>query len=118
MNDEIQELLAELRDEREKYTRSNRERMKEICDRLVELGYYPALSGIAYEPLRMVEAWGVDWNVYRGPQECRHCGADLCDRKNGPPFKREIGQYDRDRDRTVAFMCPECQKLIWQEPEE
>lgn len=108
---EIQDLLAELKVEREKYTKSDKDKMKRICDRLVELGEYPEKSGIGYEPLKMVECWGVDWHIFRGPLECRHCGADLRDQK-GPPFKREIGVYDRDQDRTVAFMCPDCNKYI------
>lgn len=47
---------------------------------------------------------------WREPLACPHCKADLRDHVNGPPFKREIGQYDRDRDRTVAWVCPDCGK--------
>lgn len=113
---EIKDLLAELKDEREKYTKSDRDKMQRICDLLVQLGHYPAKSGIDFEPLKMVECYGVYWNEWREPLKCCHCDTDLCDHKHGPPFKREIGQYDRDRDETVAYQCPDCKKLIWQSP--
>jgi len=45
-----------------------------------------------------------------GTVECPHCKADLRDQVNGPPYKRTIARYCRDRDRTVAWICPDCEK--------
>lgn len=110
---EAQELLKELREERNKFEPQN-PRMQEIVDSLVELGEYPvdtpAQLEYGYTPLRMVESWGVDWHKWREPNNCPHCDADLRDHANGPPFKREIGQYDRSLDRTVAWVCPDCKE--------
>lgn len=51
---------------------------------------------------------------------CPHCGVSLWgdeipekDREHySPPYRwrREIGIYDRDKDRTVEFECPDCHK--------
>lgn len=103
------QLLAALKEEREKYTKSDRARMQIMCDELVARGVYPAKSGIDYPPLRMVENWGVDWHQYRGLMNCPHCGADLRDPK-GAPFKREIGISNGDS--VMHWQCPEesCKK--------
>lgn len=42
------------------------------------------------------------------PLLCPHCKNDLRDHKAGPPFKREIAQYSRERDMTVGYQCPDC----------
>ena len=52
-------------------------------------------------------------------ENCPHCGVDL----QGNPipkkdqhlfgathFSRKIGVYDRDKDRTVEYQCPDCGK--------
>lgn len=109
-----EDVLAELKAEREKYAKSDTDKMQALCQTLVDMGVYPAVSGIGYDPLKMVENWGVDWHEFRPPLECRHCGSDLCDRKSGPPFKREIGIIENDR--CVAFMCPDCKKNVWMAP--
>lgn len=54
------------------------------------------------------------------PDDCPHCGVSLigdpipeADRHffgNATHFRREIGVYDRERDRTVAYRCPDCGK--------
>jgi len=51
---------------------------------------------------------------------CPHCGVSLIGKTipkklrkyYSPPYhyKREIGIYDRDKDMTVAFECPDCKK--------
>lgn len=104
-------LLDQLKEERDKYTDSNKELMQELCDKLVRLGTYPATSAWGYTPLQMVEGYGVEWHIYKGHLECPHCKADLRDPK-GPPGKREIGIYDRDRDSTTHFICPDCKGRI------
>lgn len=109
-----EEVMAELKAEREKYTTSDKAKMQQLCQTLVDMGVYPAVSGIGYEPLKMVECWGVDWHEYSGILECRHCGADMRDHKNGPPFKREIGIIENDN--CNSFMCPDCSKTIWMSP--
>jgi hypothetical protein len=109
---EVEQLLAELKDEREKYTKADDAKMKRLCDRLVELGHYPAKTLMDRDPLSMVESYGVDWNVWQEPLTCQHCNADMRDHVHGPPFKREIGQYDIGEDRTVALQCPDCKQNI------
>lgn len=99
-------VLAELKVERVKFTRADDEKMQRLCDQLVEMGVYPAVSGIGYTPFKMMEAWGVDWYKYQGTMNCPACGTDLCDRNSGPPFKREIGIIERDY--CVAYQCPDC----------
>ena len=61
---------------------------------------------------QMVEGWGVRWYRWSGTLQCQHCNVDLRDHENGPPFKREIGFYNRDRDRTEYYICPECKGRI------
>jgi len=82
-------LLDALDTERRKFTTSDAALMRRMADELI--------SG-----------WGARWHVWREPLQCPHCKADLRDHRTGPPFKREIGQYDMDEDRTVAFICPDC----------
>lgn len=43
-----------------------------------------------------------DWRGKPIPKEHRHMFG------NATHFKREIGIYDRDKDRTVALQCPDC----------
>jgi hypothetical protein len=78
-----------------------------------ELGIYPAktVDGNPNSVLTMVKGWGARWTQFRGHLECPHCYVDLRS-PIGPPFKREIGIYDEDRDCTVDFRCPDCEKSI------
>lgn len=103
-------LLDQLKEERDKYTRSDKAVMQRLCDELETLGVYKP-NNYGYTSLQMVEGWGVDWHEYRGKLECPHCKADLRDQR-GPPFKREIGIYDRGLDRTMCFICPDCKERI------
>ena len=99
-----EEILRELAAERGKFTRSDKERMQTLTDRLVALGIYPETSGIGLSALRMVECYGVEWATWREPLHCPHCQADL--RADSPPFKREIGIIINDR--CVTYQCPDC----------
>ncbi len=46
---------------------------------------------------------------WKSPVECPHCKCDLRDHKNGVPFKRTIGVYSREQDRTTHWKCPDCE---------
>lgn len=81
-----------------------------LVNEAVERGIYPATSKIGLSAVRMVECYGADWHEFREPLNCPHCGTDLRDHENGPPGKREIAMYDRDRDRTTSYKCPDCNK--------
>lgn len=105
-----EQLLEELKTEREKYTRSDKAKMESLCQSLVDLGVYPAVSKINLSALKMVEGWGVHWHKWSGPTHCRHCNSDLRDHECGPPFKRELGVTVNDR--TSHFLCPDCGKTI------
>jgi hypothetical protein len=74
-------------------------------------GIYPKPKGNTTVE-RMVEMYGARWHLYREPLACQFCGADLRDHKHGPPYKREISIYCKDRDRTTHYKCPEC-KNTW-----
>lgn len=106
-------ILEQLREERNKYTQSDKEKMQKLIDELVASGVYPqstpAMEKHGYTHLTMVESWGADWHEWRREFSCPKCGADLRDHEAGPPFKREIGIYDQYRDRTVAWQCPDCE---------
>lgn len=106
------QLLLELKEEREKYTSSDKAKMQALVDQLIVLGVYPAVSKINLPALSMVDAWGVYWHEWREPLCCPHCSANLCDQENGPPFKREIAIYCRELDETVMFRCPDCENNI------
>ena len=105
-----EELLAELKAERERFTKSNKEHMQALVDRLVELGVYPkstpAMEEHGYTHLKMVEGWGEDCFTWSEPLNCPNCGHDLRKHESGPPFKKEIGWYEHDM--TVAWVCPFC----------
>lgn len=101
----VKQLLSELTKEREKFTKENKPKMKAIVDELIARGVYPKRK----DALTMVECYGADWYKYRSPLKCPLCKSNLKDLDHGPPFKREIGMYDRDLDRTVAYKCPDCQ---------
>lgn len=107
-----EEILRELKEERRKYP-SNEERMKELCNLLIDMGVYPKTSQMGHDAYKMVTFYGVNWHTFEEPHFCRHCKADLRDHVHGPPGKREIGIYDRGLDRTVEYRCPDCKKAIW-----
>ena len=105
-----EELLAELKAERGKFTTSDKDRMQVLIDRLVELGVYPqstpTMEKYGYTHLKMVEGWGEDCFTWHEPLNCPNCDHDLRDHEAGPPFKKEIGWYEHDM--TVAYVCPFC----------
>lgn len=110
-------LLMELDKERSKFTKWDENKMQEMIDVLVKEKIYPskptpAMKQHGYTILDMVKSWGVNWCIFDGMDECPNCGADLRDEKNGPPFKREIGIYSMEEDRTVDKICPDCHKSI------
>lgn len=75
------ELLQALKNERTKFTHSNKNLMQQLVNELISRGVYSVKSGIGLDALAMVESWGEDWHLYREPLECPHCGADLRDPK-------------------------------------
>lgn len=110
-------LLKALNEERGKFTSSNEKVMQGLIDELVKVGVYPseltsAMKQYGYTILDMVQSWGVDWYKYDEPYICPHCGANLKDEKNGPPFKREIGMSNIFLDRVTDFVCPDCYKSL------
>ena len=42
---------------------------------------------------------------------CPHCQADLSYKVGDVTYSRLIGIYDQDKDRTVAYRCPDCGKV-------
>jgi len=107
-----EQLLEQLREERAKFTKSDKGVMQRLVDQLVASGVYPhstpAMEKHGYSHLQMVESWGADWHEWRNPLCCPICDADWRDSVSGPPFKREIGVYSQGQDRTVAWRCPDC----------
>ena len=80
-------------------------RLVALCVSMARFGLIP--RGVA-NPMAMIRNYGATWFQYRGVQNCPQCNSDLRDVEHGPPFKREISVYCRDRDRTVAYRCPDC----------
>ena len=112
-----EQLLDNLKEEREKFTQSDKTKMQKLIDELVQEGVYPseptpAMKQYNYSILTMVESWGEDWYAYGEPFECPHCGANLKDEKSGPPFKREIGISDFFLDCRVDSICPDCYRSL------
>ena len=60
--------------------------------------------------LTMVKGWGARWFEWTGMLTCPKCGSDWRDYESGPPFKREIGNVERDR--IASFKCPDCGEII------
>lgn len=110
----VEELLEMLALERNKYTRANDKVIEILVDVLIERGEYPAqtVPGNRNTVRQMVSGYGAYWHRWRDLLECPHCKVDLRNHKTGPPFKREIGVYDRSRDRTSHFTCPDCKGMI------
>ena len=100
-------LLAMLDQERSKFTRSNGDLLRRYVDELVARGVYPS-HWPGPTPYERMSGWGADWHRYEEPLHCPLCNADLCDRVNGPPGKREIGRSDLRLDRIVEWHCPDC----------
>lgn len=107
MNDE--QLLTALDEERQKFTKSDKQMMGGMIAELQRRGVYPAetVEGNPNTVEVMVLCWGARWHQWRGLQTCPHCAADLRDHRVGPPFSRKVGLYGRDR--TYAYQCPDCQ---------
>lgn len=109
MNQTTEELLVVLDEERQKFGQSDREKILSIVNELIDREYYVDTQqtlrrrseGIEHPILAMVEGYGANWNRYNKPHNCPNCGTDLCDRTNGPPFKKEVGNGGRCH-------CPEC----------
>jgi hypothetical protein len=104
------ELLEALKDERELFTRSNKEIMKIMIDELIRRKVYPENTpeGNRNDVYTMVSGWGAYWHIWSGTLECPHCKADLRDQRVGPPFIRQIGISDLNRDRVTMWQCPDC----------
>ncbi len=114
------ENLIELLDELDSIRFSNEEekirRFNEIISILAENGVYnktPAMIKYNYDFSTMVSSYGARWFEYESPHKCKNCGSDLRDHSTGPPFKREIGEYSYDLDRTIRVVCPDCRLLIY-----
>ncbi len=107
-------LLKILDDERRKFTEDNEKKISLLVAALIDKGVYPAktVPGNGNTVRAMVSGWGPYWHKWEEPLNCPHCKVDLRDLKTGPPFKREIGIYDRARDRTDHFVCPDCEGVI------
>ncbi len=105
-------LLDALDEERRKFIDSDKARIRSMIDELIRRGVYPAetVPDNPNDVYTMVSGWGARWIEWGEPHACRHCGADLRDHRVGPPFKREIGHYDRAQDRTVGYTCPDCKQ--------
>lgn len=107
-------LLDALAAERRKFTGSDEPKMREMVDELVLRKVYPdkPVSGNPNSVFAMVSGYGARWFQWAAPLACPNCKADLRDHHAGPPFKREIGHYDRTRDRTTGLSCPDCHQGI------
>lgn len=112
MDKRVTTALAILAAERRNLRGKDTSRMRELCDFLVEAGHYPKESVRGVPAFDMMNNYGVCWNEYDEPHSCRHCGADLCDRVNGPPFKREIGMINRGEDGPHRYACPQCDGTV------
>ena len=109
---EVESLLRELREERSNLFGTEKPRMQELVDILVQAGVYPtdtpAQKKFGYTPKQMVICWGVEWHRWKDPLNCPHCDSDLRDHTNGPPFKLEMGKSDSDLDMISEWKCPSC----------
>lgn len=121
MNDTDNEVLLRMLDEERsgrdkdgKWHQPDKAKMKQMIDALIARGVYPAetVEANPNNVYSMVDGWGARWFEWRGVLACGHCGADLRDHRLGPPFKREMSHYDRGRDRTEWFECPDCKNNI------
>ena len=91
-------------------TMPNETALRKLVSELVKRGVYPEKSELGSPAFRMVIFYGADWHIFREPHECQHCGFDLRDHKNGPPFKLEIGMIENDFVR--RYVCPSCRLVI------
>lgn len=107
---EDQQLLELLKAERAKFTRADGRLMEVAIVELQRRGVYPEETqpGNPNSVEDMVLSYGVYWYTWQGPLECPACHLDLRDLSSGPPFKREIAVVDRERDRVVRHICPDC----------
>jgi hypothetical protein len=97
-----------------KYREPDMAKMKQMIDTLIERGVYPAetVDANPNNVYSMVSGYGARWFEWNGTLTCGHCGADLRDHRLGPPYKREMGHYNRGTDRTEWFECPDCKNNI------
>lgn len=96
----------------ERVTGKDEQLLSMAVTELVARGIYPKNVPCGKSHLEMVKNYGISWNQWKDPLSCSHCQADLCDHQSGPPFKREIGQYDSVADKVTHFLCPDCGKAI------
>jgi len=89
---------------------ATKDRAVQVVNELIDLDHWPPYTINGTSAYKMWEGYGVNWNHYAGPLQCKHCEADLCNREAGPPFKREIGVEENDR--CVGFKCPECDEWL------
>lgn len=109
---DVELLLVNLQTERQKFTKADDDLLRALVNRLIEIGEYPATGFAGHSAFQMMDGWGAYWHRYQEPLNCPHCETDLRDLKAGPPGKREIGIYSRERDRTMHYQCPDCQGVI------
>jgi hypothetical protein len=104
-------LLSALDQERGKFLHENA-LLREMVVELQARGVYPqeTVEGNPNSVLTMVQGYGARWHCWRPPFKCQHCGADLCDRLVGPPFKREIGHEQNDH--ITYYSCPDCKEKL------
>lgn len=108
-------LLKELKEEREKFTKANDEKMEHLVALLVLAGVYPAISNTGFDALAMVNGWGAYWHQWSEPLQCPECKADLRDHVVGPPFKREIQVIpNRTQEGRYYIECPDCKCKLGQ----
>lgn len=105
-----EEILHELKIEREKFTQSDDSKMQNLIDQLIELGVYPKSTVVmerqGYTHLHMVQSYGEDWHIWSEPTKCPNCEHDLRNLELGPPFQLQIAWYVNDM--TIAWVCPFC----------
>lgn len=105
-------LLDLTEEERGKFSQDSHDFLGRLIRELVIRKEYPtSWEGKPLDVLERVQCWGARWHVFQEPLNCRFCGMDLR-HPSGPPFKREVGQYHRELDRTVAYQCPDC-RGVW-----
>lgn len=105
----VETWLAELQAERSRFSRADDWQMRLLVRKLIDCGEYPETwNGKPVDVWRRVQGWGAYWHRWNEPLECAKCKADLRDHGHGPPFKREMARYDYARDRTEAWVCPDC----------
>ena len=105
----VKNLLQQIKEERSLFIREDSS-LALLVERAISWGVYPERSQLGRSAFEMVQNYGQDWHIYAEPLTCQHCGSDLRDLKNGPPYKREIAQIYRDR--LWRYLCPDCGETL------